>query len=284
MLLAYFGHHKCGTRWVLSILRQVSRDLGLRIGEVHNAERVGGDLGRFVRERRLDILAYTNADPDRLADLGEFRGFHVIRDPRDIVISAYFSHLYSHPVTEQWPELAAERERLRSLDREQGLLEEIALCAEEFRCLGQWPYGRPDVLELRLEDLAADPYEGFLAVFRFLDLLDEEPFRIRSRIRHLLGIALRAATGGPSPRWIALRRLPAERVLGIVHDNGFSRKSGGRRRGEEDPRSHYRKGLPGDWRNHFSPGHVAEFQTRYPGLLERLGYPTDSPGVGPESS
>ena len=58
----------------------------------------------------------------------------------------------------------------------------------------------------------------------------------------------------------------------MVHDNRFETKTAGRKEGEEDVTSHYRKGVAGDWRNHFTQAHVDEFKTRYGDLLVRLGY------------
>lgn len=272
-MFAYFGHHKCGTRWILAILRHACRELGLGVVEVHNAALVKPDLAGFVQEHRVAFLAYTNADYAEARSLPDFRGFHVIRDPRDIVVSAYFSHLYSHPVPDDWPQLGDIRRTLQALDKDEGLLRQIELCDHEFRCLAEWPYGLPGVLELRMEDVTVNPYGSMLEVFSFLGLLDDSPFDSR-RLRHLLATAVRGLVGASNGELARLPRIPAERLLGIVHANDFSRKSGGRRPGEEDPRSHYRKGVAGDWRNHFTPRHIEAFKERYNELLLKLGYET----------
>jgi hypothetical protein len=52
----------------------------------------------------------------------------------------------------------------------------------------------------------------------------------------------------------------------------FQRLAGGRRPGEEDPASHYRRGVAGDWRNHLTPRHLVAFRERFGDLPERLGY------------
>lgn len=55
----------------------------------------------------------------------------------------------------------------------------------------------------------------------------------------------------------------------------FERRAGGRVRGEEDPRSHQRKGIAGDWKNVFTERDKAIFKESAGDLLIKLGYETD---------
>ena len=61
----------------------------------------------------------------------------------------------------------------------------------------------------------------------------------------------------------------------IVEDL-INAKTGGRRRGDEDPGSHYRKGAPGDWIHHFTAEHRQYFKKRYNDVLLKLGYERDA--------
>jgi hypothetical protein len=45
--------------------------------------------------------------------------------------------------------------------------------------------------------------------------------------------------------------------------------------GDQDVQSHYRKGLSGDWVNHFTPAHVQYFKEHYNDVLFGLGYERD---------
>ncbi|GJL81598.1 MAG: sulfotransferase [marine bacterium B5-7] len=63
-----------------------------------------------------------------------------------------------------------------------------------------------------------------------------------------------------------------EIVRQCVDACAFKKLSGGRGRGEEDSESFYRKGIAGDWKNHFTPQIAADFEEMSKGLLERLGY------------
>jgi hypothetical protein len=91
--------------------------------------------------------------------------------------------------------------------------------------------------QVRFEDLVTNP-EGTLAgIFEFLGL--EAP---QSILRHCRAQA------------------------------SFVKLSGGRHPGREDRGSFFRKGVPGDWRNHFSDKVDAEFQKRAGTWLDRFGY------------
>lgn len=62
----------------------------------------------------------------------------------------------------------------------------------------------------------------------------------------------------------------------IVKNTAFAKLSGGRKTGEEDSTSFFRKGVAGDWRNYFGEEELECFKTEYNGgwnkLLVRLGY------------
>lgn len=276
-LLAFFGHHKCASTWVHNIAETACVEAGWRFDYLYDARQFGGDLAGHVRARRLDWISYVNADARQLAGLPPLRGFHLVRDPRDLLVSAYFSHRGSHP-THAWPELVPHREALQRADKAAGLLLELEFSAQFLSQMEAWDYGREDVLELRQETFTRDPYRGFLEVFRFLGVLDERHYNkarwLPYLVRSTLNITHRLS-GGWQPLRVPFDSLPPERLLGIVHDNRFEKLAGGRGKGQEDARSHYRKGEGGDWVNHFDEALVAAFKARWNGLLLRLGYETD---------
>lgn len=239
-LLAYFGHHKCGTTSICSILEGVCAKLGLSSFRSHDEYLFDGDIAAFRARSNFDLWMYTNADFElvRPADL---LGFHVVRDPRDLIVSAYYSHLHSHDDS-NWGRLRGFRPYLRSVSRSDGLIAEMRFCAPFMMDMLHWEYGDPRILELRFEDLIACPQHLFAAAFAHLGL------------REMLGDAA---------------------IGELVAEFSFDRLSGGRRPGEDDPGHHYRHGVPGDWRNHFEPRHIMEFQRLYGPLLFKLGYETD---------
>lgn len=274
-LLAYFGHHKCASSWLAMICSEVCRDLKLRREIVWSEEVFSRDLRSFVDSRRPDFLIYTNAHYDFVrTGLSRYRGFHVVRDPRDVCVSAYFSHRNTHRI-DSWPELVEHRERLRSVSKDEGLLLDMDFLAGHFEEMASWPANAENVLELKMEALTENPYAELLGVFGFLGLVDPDDFDAGKRLLFVLSKACRrleAVTQGVLSIPFYLRRLPAERLLGIVWEQDFKKKSGGRERGSEDPGSHYRKGVSGDWRNHFTERHVEHFKRKHNDLLLRYGY------------
>jgi hypothetical protein len=61
----------------------------------------------------------------------------------------------------------------------------------------------------------------------------------------------------------------------ILSEHTFERQSGGRSCGDEDRSHHFRKGVWGDWRNHFTDLHVERFKELYQDVVELLGYESD---------
>ena len=66
--------------------------------------------------------------------------------------------------------------------------------------------------------------------------------------------------------------VPRERFREVVRATRFERSTKGRRPGQEDIASHMRKGIAGDWRNHFTDRLKQAFKTRYGDLLVATGY------------
>ncbi len=274
-LYAIFGHHKCATMWLEDIARLVCQRLGLKLAVVYNEDQFEHDLPAFVEREKADFLVYGNADIAYTRDLEHCRGVHIVRDPRDIVVSAYFSHLHSHS-TDGWKELVAHRERLAAMDKDDGLAEEIRFRARSFGHMTSWDYQQPDVLEIRFEDVSASSYETMLAAFEFLGLVDEREIYTRAaRAGFLARDALNrvhARSGGVFPLTAFPTALPAPEMLAIVWHHRYARRAKGRQKGKEDVRSHYRSGRSGDWRNHFTDAHKTLFKSLYPGMVTQLGY------------
>jgi len=161
------------------------------------------------------------------------RKFFVIRDLRDTLISWYFSLLSTHDAN---PAVESHRRRLESLTTEDGLLHLIA--HPDFYAVCSIPaswLGAPDPC-IRYEQLIADPHLWFARIFEHCEIA-----------------------------------APDDRQRAAV-DRWMFQNMASRQPGEELRSSHMRKGIAGDWRNHFTPAMTAAFKVRFGDLLIRQGY------------
>lgn len=271
-VLAYFGHHKCGSTWIASILAETCRRMRMNYAYFHSSYMFQERLDVFVAEHQLDALTYANAKIAHVKHMSSFRGFHVVRDPRDLLVSAYFSHLYSHP-TKDWPALEEHRQQLQRVSKEEGLLLEMQFSKVVFDDLDSWDYAQPNVFEMKLETLAYDPYEPLIQVFSFLGILDER-YGVKAYLSCATSQKIRGIMKQIAPLVIVPGKISIHDLLAIIYRNRFSAKTGGRAQGKEDVTSHYRKGVPNDWMNHFTPAVRQQFKNEYQELLLMLGYET----------
>ncbi len=274
-LFAFFGHHKCATMTLNTIAVGVCRRLGLTHKAVFNSDQFDHDLAQYCAQRNVDFLLYGNSNYRYASTLPDHLGFHIIRDPRDIVVSAYFSHMHSHP-TASWPELEEHRKKLKSMDQEEGLAEEILFRQKSFGHMSEWDYNQPNVLEIRFESFVDRTYETLLEVFLHLGLIDEEERPghfawLYGAMRDTLA-SLHKTLGTPVFSYRARRRLYATELLSLIWRHRFEARSKGRIKGQEDVKNHYRKGRSGDWRTYFTPELKLHFKSLYPGLIPDLGY------------
>jgi lipopolysaccharide transport system ATP-binding protein len=168
-----------------------------------------------------------------------WRRFVVIRDLRDTLVSAYFSVKLSH---REDPVLEAGRERLQSLGLDQGLT---------------WMLDH--LMVARSAEIQASWCRAGVSMIRFEELIERDAEILERVLIDECELAL------DRPR---LRR--------VLRRTSFERMSGGRVPGEEDPTSHFRKGVPGDWRAYFGGPLKAAFKERWGELLIATGYERDN--------
>lgn len=291
-MYVYYGHHKCASTWVWQIIDGVCRDIGISHRLVLDplTPLKKGPLTdyreSFARSELLDYLTKTKAeavsciaaDMVQAEQLTGHKAIHVIRDPRDIIVSAYFSHRNSHPV-DDLPHLAEHRKQLRNCSLEEGLLREIDFSWDELNTLSEWNYNQHGILELKMEELAANPYNGFLKVFRHFGLMPntnsgkyaEELLNVLNQVRNRLSTRTKLLKWLRSPM-----QASGQLVLAHVYRHRFEAKTQGRKRGEEDRNSHYRKGVHGDWVNYFTPKVLDVLGGQFNDLLITTGYERDS--------
>ncbi len=232
---------KGGSQWVRDLLthRLVARQVGVTADKVtFNA----ADVPYWPTPAGSGVVGpvYAAGPEDWLRNrrAGD-RAIVVLRDPRDLVVSLLYSLMLSHRPNHR---TAVYRSRLLTLTPEQQLFVVMPRFHRP-RAFGDWGelgWGiHGDVLVTSYERLVTDTVQELSAIYAFLG-------------------------------W----GLPAGDVQKIVSELSFEQQTG-RQRGEEDAFSHLRKGIPGDWRTHFTQLTGFAFEALTDGNLIRSGYEPD---------
>jgi hypothetical protein len=166
------------------------------------------------------------------------RVVYMFRDPRDLVVSGYYSAVKTHRVT-HLEEVERVRDEIRALPFDEGLLLLIKDAAPRLREIETWVgVEDPDVATFRLEDVNADPRTW-----------------VAQMLKHC-GVALSADE--------------LETVLQDVSRDALQARDLAQR--EAGSESHYRVDRK-TFRDVFKPEHHAALEEIVPGLAQRLGYP-----------
>ena len=178
-----------------------------------------------------------------LPDHPDAKVFHIIRDPRDVIISA--AH-YHRKASERWLHKAHDafggltyQDALNSLPTDQAryLFEMRNRSHQVIQAMRRWDYDRPNTIECRYEELVTDVrLTRFDEVVRFLGFEEKERGLCREIIRKnsLFGGATKTKPG------------------------------------------HVRSGQPEQWRAIFNRELAYEFNSLFGNVLIRLGYETDN--------
>ncbi|MEA3210607.1 MAG: hypothetical protein QOE70_3664 [Chthoniobacter sp.] len=175
--MAFFTMHKAASVYVANVLKRLAREAGLTLidfdgylfmggktpGDVHQP----GELARRMYQPHGYFYGPFRAFNPGIPDLDKYRVVLNVRDPRDVLVSAYFSVAYSHYVPDQAnPEAAkkirAARESTLQADIDEWVLASapsvLEICADYRRNL----LHKPHVLLAKYEKLVTD-FDGWLA-------------------------------------------------------------------------------------------------------------------------
>lgn len=229
----HITHWKAGSQWVRAILKDAVPRRYIRVVEDMSNLRTDLRPGWVYSPVYLPTWGFNEFIPATLP----MRRFVVIRDLRDTLVSWYFSVKHSHPLVEKNTTdfLAPWRQRLQSSSIEDGL---IMVLEERMDPIAQIQRSwlKAGDLVLRYEDMLADEQGAFQRIFEHCELDVEDSVRRAAVDRH-----------------------------------SFESRTG-RKRGEEDLSAHHRKGVAGDWQNHFTPRVVEAFKQRFGDVLIETGY------------
>lgn len=154
-------HHKTGTLWMRAVFRALAERLGVAH---HTVFRATGE-GKIPDADRVFLFQWASAFAPKILDRPDARILHVIRDPRDVLLSGMRYHLTAPEGGEAFlhtPRVdlggATYQQHLTSLDGERPRLmfEMSEKHAETLQGMVEWDYDRPNTIEVRYEDLMVD--------------------------------------------------------------------------------------------------------------------------------
>lgn len=244
-------HHKTGTIWMRKVFRAVQRDQGIPFMQCYREKK----LAEAAQTGPQIIVNWSSSFPKKLMGLEHARFIHIIRDPRDVLLSGMRYHRIAPLGNEKF--LREKRDEWGGKNYQDHL---NALPDDHARLIFEmehkhdvtvqemlkWPYGHPHAADLKYEDLIED---HDCALFR--SVLER----------------------------FAIEGLDIDRAVQTYWDHslfGGLKKADDR---EERVALHVSSGAKGQWRSKL-PREIAEiYVERYQDALEKLGYAEDASWV-----
>jgi Sulfotransferase domain len=227
----------------LYVVNEFPKSGGTWVGQM-----LGRALGLPFPRNRLPVLRPSIMHGHYLSPWGMKNVVVAWRDGRDVMVSWYHQQLIPH----EWNELQVGRSR-RDLP-----LEDYEDVYGNLPAFIEYAFTRPHSPSFSWADFVRRWHGRKNAVHvRYEDLRTDTASEL---LRLVLGL-----TG---------KQLGPEEASAIAEEFSFERQAG-RSAGEEDRRSFLRKGVVGDWRNHFSPEAREVFDRYAGGELILLGYEPD---------
>lgn len=237
----HITHWKAGSQWIRAVFNRVAPE---RLANTKP------DMSNVCDDQLRPGAIYspvympTHWFDEQVTPQEHHRYIVIIRDLRDTAVSWYFSMKHSHGKVEDKSsdELILDyRQRFQDMSVQDGL---AVVIEERMNPMANiqlsWEKTmRERRLFMRYEDLIADEHAAFNRMFDFAGVRAGEAERKRA-----------------------------------IDGESFSRRSG-RSRGEEDVSSHYRKGVSGDWQNHFDDRLREMFKEKFGQALITTGYEAD---------
>lgn len=258
-LIIHIGQHKSMTSFFNNVFYNLCIDFDWNFVKYNNALEFEKGWNFEQPLKKTTILCLYNFYPD-LEQFSKINyvGSHIIRDPRDLLVSGYNYHLWT---TETWAnEKIAEhilkrldvnsldiglsedkisdlsyKEILNKLDKKEGMLVEMNFRDKHFRQMEKWNYTNENFYELKYEEVFKNELKSFEKLFKFYGFSD---FMIKHGLK-------------------------------VVQENTFDNLT---KKGGTGGKKHASVGNAGQWREKIPQELITLFHQRYVDLLQKQGY------------
>ena len=229
-------YHKCASQWIKNVFWRLdvqNEFLFMGSKEPEKKTRVlRNEIGTDARFPAVGMWENINVEDKKFKSLFPpvSKTVTIIRDPRDILISGYYSHKKSHPVIEgMWKDLPVQRSVLLKLNKEEGLLSTI------------------DFLDYQFNNLK-HLYKSKVTFFLFEDIVDN-PYKLVKNILNVWG-------------------MKATNIKQVVDKFTLENLKSGKIKTPPFNSDHYRSGRPGEWKDVLSEKVLNKFHKKYPNLID----------------
>ena len=243
------GYPKSGNTWLCFLLAYCLNaeydDLdapGIHPTNEYQRRYVKGGLEHTSYQDRVGQILKTHRQ-----DLPEISAedlvVYLVRDGRDVMVSYYFfQNTYFNP--RNFPPLKRflfqARQLLATNSKDKFPQQDFASFLRQYTDkwlthISAWLERKPTAI-IRYEDLKTNPHETLNRLFNQLNI-----------------------------------QVDPEIIDRALHTFDFKQLAK-RKEGEEDRKSFFRKGIVGDWQNHFSPSDLEYFQQKATTVMKQLGY------------
>ncbi|MFC2155562.1 sulfotransferase domain-containing protein [Acidobacteriota bacterium] len=243
---------KTASQWIKKILadRIVYKHCKMRVFDpginfIDSFPHKSGLTKSFPANTIISPLYILYEDFTRIEKPSEYKSFYMMRDPRDILVSYYFSTRFSHAEN---PYVLEKRNILSKMVDKEALSYFINIINNEHK---KMYYG------MRTWCFAGEKDKNLL-VCRYEDLTGRRQVDFFAKLFEHIGL-----------------RIPEEKTGDLLKKYRFKKLAKGRERGMEDQKSHFRKGISGDWKNYFMEEHKKAFKDAAGKLLIDLRYEKD---------
>jgi len=154
-------HHKTGTIWMRKVWRAISKDQDIPFMQCYRAKKLvdAAESGPQI------IVNWASSFPAELLEMSHARFIHIIRDPRDVLLSGMRYHCIAPLGNEKFLRQKRRRwdgdnyqDHLNSMpdDISRLMFEMENKHNDTLEEMLAWPYGHPHAIDFRYEDLIED--------------------------------------------------------------------------------------------------------------------------------
>ena len=239
-------HHKTGTVWMRRVLHAIMADQEIPIVQCYRPQ----GMAKLRQQGPQFVVNWASTFPFLMYELETARFFHVIRDPRDVLVSGMRFHRIAPLGNEKFlqePRPGTDgrsyQAHLNHLPNDEARLifEMENKHDETVKEMLRWPYGHPRTFDVKYEELIEDTE---CRLFRTA----------------LEGFAIE---GLDIDR--AVRTYWEQSLFGGLSEQTMDARQ----------RKHVAKGSGGQWRTELPPSVARLYADRYGPALKRLGYAED---------